>query len=110
MIVVADNEKAQKVSGLRINGHAPFINKKEYWLPAMVNVDQDIEGIWPIKSTMNEAQAAIGTLVLDRLDDLTTKRRERGLMIRKELESFKDLKFQEIYSDESQPPSLTSTL
>ena len=101
MIVVADNEKAQKVSGLRINGHAPFINKKEYWLPAMVNVDQDIEGIWPIKSTMNEAQAAIGTLVLDRLDDLTTKRRERGLMIRKELESFEDLKFQEIYSDES---------
>ena len=33
MIVVADNEKAQKVSGLRINGHAPFINKKNIGCP-----------------------------------------------------------------------------
>ena len=110
MIVVADNEKAKKVAGLRINGHAPFENKKEYWLPAMVNVDQDIEGIWPIKSTMNEAQAAIGLLVLDRIDDLTRKRRERGLMIRKELESFDELKFQEIYSEESHSHHLLPAL
>ncbi|MFL2601075.1 MAG: DegT/DnrJ/EryC1/StrS family aminotransferase [Flavobacteriaceae bacterium] len=110
MIVVADNEKAKKVAGLRINGHAPFENKKEYWLPAMVNVDQDIEGIWPIKSTMNEAQAAIGLLVLDRIDDLTRKRRERGLMIRKELESFEEIKFQEIYSEESHSHHLLPAL
>ena len=101
MIIVADEEKAKKVRGLRINGHAHFEDKKEYWLPAMVNVDQDIEGIWPMKSTMNEAQAAIGELVLKRLDKLTEERRERGLLIRRELENFTELQFQEIYSEKA---------
>ena len=101
MIIVADQEQAKKVNGLRINGHAPFKDKKEYWLPAMVNVDQDIEGIWPMKSTMNEAQAVIGELVLKRLDKLTEERRERGLRIRHELQRFTELKFQEIHSDQS---------
>lgn len=98
-ITVKNDALAAKVPGLRLNGHAPFTNKPEYWLPAMVNVDQDIDGIWPIKSTMNEPQAAVGSLILERMDDLTERRRKRGLLIRKELADFKELEFQTIHDE-----------
>ena len=75
MIVVKNQDLAKHVKGLRLNGHAPFVNKDEYWLPAMTNVDEDIPGIWPIKSSMNEAQGAIGSLIIKRMDSLTEKRR-----------------------------------
>ena len=101
MITVADPEMAKNVTGLRLNGHAPFQDKKEYWLPAMVNVDQDMDGIWPMKSTMNEPQAAVGALVLERMDTLTQQRRDRGMRIRKELEGFSDIQFQHVYNDEA---------
>jgi perosamine synthetase len=101
MIIVKDPTLYDKVSGLRLNGHAPFTNKPEYWLPAMVNVDEDIAGIWPIKSTMNEPQAAVGALVIERMDELTEQRRERGFKIREALSDFKDLEFQAIHSREA---------
>jgi dTDP-4-amino-4,6-dideoxygalactose transaminase len=84
-----------------LNGHAPFLNKKEYWLPAMTNVDQDLEGTWPIKSTMTEAQAAVGRLVLGRLDALTTQRRYRGIAFREAMRDFPELHFQEIHASEA---------
>jgi perosamine synthetase len=100
MIVVKSSTLAQKVPGLRLNGHAPFANKPAYWLPAMTNVDQDLEGIWPIKSTMTEAQAAVGRLVLRRLDELTAQRRKRGLEFRQALSDYPELHFQAIPQQE----------
>lgn len=101
MLTVADPEMAKKVTGLRLNGHAPFKNKPEYWLPAMVNVDQDMDGIWPMKSTMNEPQAAVGALILERMDELTEQRRKRGMHIRNELASFPELQFQYIHDEDA---------
>lgn len=101
MITVKDPALYDKVTGLRINGHAPFTNKLEYWLPAMVNVDEDITGIWPFKSTMNEPQAAVGALIIERMDELTEQRRERGLKIREALSDVKELEFQAIHSREA---------
>ena len=37
MIVVKNQDLAKHVKGLRLNGHAPFVNKDEYLLPAMTN-------------------------------------------------------------------------
>ena len=98
VITVADLEFASKVTGLRLNGHAPFKNKKEYWLPAMVNVDEDMSNVWPIKSTMNEPQAAVGSLLINRMDELTNRRRIRGMYIRESLSEIKELEFQYIYN------------
>lgn len=101
MIVVKDPHLAGKVSGLRLNGHAPFAEKPEYWLPAMTNVDQDIDGMWPMKSTMTEVQAAVGLRVLSRLDDLTAQRRARGLAFREALQEFPELHFQAVHTPEA---------
>jgi dTDP-4-amino-4,6-dideoxygalactose transaminase len=101
MLVVKDAERAARVPGLRLNGHAPFENQTEYWLPAMGNVDLDMEGTWPIKSTMNEAQAAVGELVLGRLDALTAERRKRGLAFREAMSDFPELRFQTIHAPEA---------
>ena len=99
MITVKDEKLAKKVLGLRINGHSQFENKTKYWLPAMVNVDLDIDSVWPIKSTMNEVQAALGATIIERMDQLTEQRRKRGLLIREKLKDCKDLIFQEIYKE-----------
>ena len=99
MIVVKDQDLAKHVKGLRLNGHAPFTNKEEYWLPAMTNVDEDIPGIWPIKSTMNEAQGAIGSLIIERMDSLTDSRRSLSEFFRTKLKNQDELKFQDIHSE-----------
>jgi perosamine synthetase len=101
MMVVADPSLADKVPGLRLNGHVPFKNKPEYWLPAMTNVDQDIDGIWPMKSTMTEAQAAVGILLLNRLDILTEQRRIRAMVFRDAMRDFPELHFQGMYTQQS---------
>lgn len=96
MMVVANPELAARVPGLRLNGHAPFAVKPEYWLPAMTNVDEDIHGVWPMKSTMTEAQGAVGCLLLKRLDTLTQQRRARGMAFREALRDFPELRFQAV--------------
>ncbi len=101
VITVANPELASKVTGLRLNGHAPFKNKIEYWLPAMVNVDEDMENVWPIKSTMNEPQAGVGSSLIARMDELTNRRRKRGMLIRDSLKEIKELKFQYIYDNDA---------
>ncbi|NCI49054.1 DegT/DnrJ/EryC1/StrS family aminotransferase [Sediminibacterium roseum] len=101
VINVANPDLARKVAGLRLNGHAPFQNKIEYWLPAMVNVDQDIDGIWPVKSTMNEVQAALGSHLIARLDELTERRRKRSMQIREALKDIPEIIFQSIYAAEA---------
>ena len=101
MIVVKDNDISTKIPGLRLNGHSPFNDKQSYWLPAMVNVKSDIDGIWPFKSTMSEAQAALGSMLLTRLDDLTNARRNRDNIIRSYLSEIGALKFQYTYNIEA---------
>jgi perosamine synthetase len=102
MLTVKSPLMANKIPGLRLNGHAPFTNKSEYWLPAMGNVDQDLDGVWPMKSSMSETQAAVGRLVLKRLDNLTEQRRKRGLAFRDAMKDFPELKFQTIHASEAQ--------
>jgi perosamine synthetase len=101
MLVVADPDLAKKVTGLRLNGHTPFAGKSEYWLPAMVNVDQDIAGVWPMKSTMSEPQAAVGSLLLQRMGKMTEQRRSRGMTFRAAFKDFPELQFQGVHTSEA---------
>lgn len=101
MLVVRDPETARLVPGLRHNGHAPFPDQVDYWVPAMADVRTDIPGVWPQNFSMSEIQAAVGSSVLRRLDDLTAARRSRALAFREALADFPELRFQRIGEPEA---------
>jgi perosamine synthetase len=89
-----DNELAKLVPGIRHNGHAPYKNKKAYWLPAMSNVDLDLQSIWPHNFSLTEAQAALGSQLIKRVPALTIERQKRADRFKKELSDFPELVFQ----------------
>jgi len=101
ILTLKDKNLVKLIPGLRHNGHAPFQNKTDYWKPAMSNVDLDMEGIWPHNFSLTEAQAALGSVLLKRLDSLTELRRDRANKFRSSLMEFSELKFQKIISQES---------
>ena len=74
MIYVKDNKLASKVPGLRHNGHCNFkFRRKNYWLPAMGNLDIDLKNQWPFKFTLSEIQCGAGIVMLKKLDKLKAK-------------------------------------
>lgn len=94
MLTVRDERLARLVPGLRHNGVRPFERQSRYWLPAMSDVDFDIEGLWPYNFCLGEPQCALGSKLLDRLDKTNARRRKRGLKIRRALADFPELSFQ----------------
>lgn len=95
MLTTKHAEFAALIPGLRLNGHRPFPNRERDWLPAMVNVDEDLEDAWPIKSSMTEVQAAVGRSLLKRLDSMISKRRQRALSLRDKIkQNFNEIQFQ----------------
>jgi len=69
VLTVRSDEDAALVPGLRHNGVRAFPGVRErYWVPAMSNVDIDIEGIWPNNFCLGEAQCALGSELLKTLD------------------------------------------
>ncbi|MCK5736230.1 MAG: DegT/DnrJ/EryC1/StrS family aminotransferase [Spirochaetaceae bacterium] len=70
-ITVRDDADAALVPGLRHNGTRGFEGERErYWVPAMSNVDMDMDGIWPNNFCIGEAQCAVGIEELKYLDDV----------------------------------------
>jgi perosamine synthetase len=99
ILIVKDSKKASMVKGLRHNGHAPYTERTHYWKPAMSNVDLDIEGVWPFNYSMTEVQAALGTKLMERLDSLNAKRRDRAKTFIKEMSDYPELIFQKTPTD-----------
>ena len=68
MLTVKSDEDAKLVPGIRHNGVCGFTYPRErYWVPAMSNVDLDIEGFWPNNFCIGEAQCALGSMELKNL-------------------------------------------
>ena len=68
MLTVKSDEDAKLVPGIRHNGCCGFDYPRErYWVPAMSNVDMDIEGFWPNNFCIGEAQCALGSVELKSL-------------------------------------------
>jgi dTDP-4-amino-4,6-dideoxygalactose transaminase len=101
MIAVQDADMAKKIPGLRLNGHRPYLGQEKYWLPAMTDLGVDMDGAWPMKSTMSEVQGAVGVLLIKRLDALIAVRRRAAKKYRSELAECSELKFQKIYDEYS---------
>ena len=94
-MLVVNNKKYQKhIPGLRHNGHRNFFKKKNYWLPAMVDVCEDIKGITPFNFPMTEVQAAVGSLLIKRVNKLNLKRIKRAEKFIKSMETYPFLNFQ----------------
>lgn len=97
MLVVKSDQEAGLVDGLRHNGIRPFPpGRPRYWVPAMSNVDIDIEGQWPTKFCMSEAQCALGSSLLKRLDKVNQTLRAQFEGMRKRLDKYGYVKFQEV--------------
>jgi perosamine synthetase len=80
ILTVKSDKDAKLVPGIRHNGARPFEGKRErYWVPAMSNVDIDINGVWPNNFCIGEAQCAFGSAALKNLDKINdTLRNQAG--------------------------------
>lgn len=69
MLTVKNAADAAITPGLRHNGVRPFTgDRPRYWVPAMSNVDIDLEDVWPNNFSIGEAQCALGSELLKTLD------------------------------------------
>ena len=97
MITVSSSEYAKYIPGLRHNGHRSFDENREYyWIPAMNNVDFDIDGVWPYNFSIGEAQCALGIELMSRLDEINARRYRNARKIIDELSDYSELVFQAI--------------
>jgi perosamine synthetase len=94
MLTVRREEDAAKVPGFRHNGVRPFPSGRErYWVPAMSNVDEDLEGQWPMKYCLTEAQCALGSVLLKRLDLISETLRAQYRALQERLSPLDFLQF-----------------
>ena len=95
MIMSKIPEFCDKIPGLRHNGHRAFdIFENEYWKPAMVNVDFDIENIWPHNFSIGEIQCALGVNLLKRIDEINKRRQKKAQYIIDALTKLEEIGFQ----------------
>ena len=95
MIITNMPEFVEKIPGLRHNGHRGYPDDREhYWKPAMVNVDFDIENVWPHNFSIGEIQCAVGINLMKRLDEINERRYKKAQYIIQGLADFPELKFQ----------------
>tara|TARA_B100000886_G_C20421800_1_gene491974 strand:- start:186 stop:1364 length:1179 start_codon:yes stop_codon:yes gene_type:complete len=79
---------------MRHNGHCNFdFKRKNYWLPAMGNLDFELENKWPFKFTLSEIQCAAGIRMLKKLDKLNSLRISRAKRAIKSWSSLNELSF-----------------
>ena len=98
MIYVKNSKLASKVPGLRHNGHCDFnFKRKNYWQPAMGNLDLDLKGKWPYKFTLSEIQCGAGIISMKKLDKLNKLRIKRAKKFITSLKMFKELDFNEAF-------------
>ena len=78
-IYIKSSNLAKKIPGLRLNGHKQYSSKrKNYWLPAMINTQEDLEYSWPYKFSLSEIQCAAGILGLKKIEKLNQIRIKRA--------------------------------
>lgn len=101
MISVKNKDYSKIITNYRHNGHQPFENQKNYWLPAMTDVKLLKRDYFPFKSTMSEIQGALGYKLLDKLDNFTEQRRALSKKIKSSLDHLPELSFQKFSIKES---------
>ena len=97
-VFIKSNLESKKVAGLRHNGHSNFkFSRKDYWIPAMGNVDEDLKNFWPYKFTLSEIQCAAGYLGIKKINKYNQIRINRDKKIIKYLSNIKELEFNKFF-------------
>ena len=103
MLVVNDDKYADLIPLLRHNGHCGFEFEREYyWVPAMGNVDlPELNGepLWPNNYCLGEVECALGTKLLERIDQLNKEKRKRAIQFIDALSDYPELRFHRVDSD-----------
>jgi dTDP-4-amino-4,6-dideoxygalactose transaminase len=69
ILTVKSDADAALVPGLRHDGLRPFpAGRERYWVPAMTNVELDMESVWPNNFCIGEVQCALGSELIKTLD------------------------------------------
>lgn len=97
MLTVASPSHAALVPGLRHNGMRAYpAGRPRYWIPAMSDVDFDIDGVWPYNFCLGEVQCALGTKMLARLDAINAERAARAAHFLAAFSGYPELSFQRV--------------
>lgn len=97
ILIVTNDQDAKAVSGLRHNGIRPYPgDRPRYWVPAMSDVELDVEGQWPTKLCLTEAQCALGSVLLKRLDQINQRLHSQFEGLRERLKRSEYVTFQEV--------------
>jgi len=97
MLTVRSDADAALVPGIRHNGCCGFSYPRErYWVPAMSNVDVDIEGFWPNNFCIGEAQCALGSVQLKSLKGHSDRIIEQNDKMRALLSDVPEITFNKI--------------
>lgn len=100
MLTVRSDTDAALVPGIRHNGVRVYGGERpRYWVPAMSNVDIDIDGVWPYNFCIGEAQCALGSVELRRLDAINDTLIEQATKIRTALCDVPEITFHEVPED-----------
>jgi len=94
MLVCRSEQRDTIARKLRWMGNWPFEKKRErYWVPAMGDLVAAMPGVWPVNSCLGEIQAAVGRVVLRRLDAINDNRRAQADRFRSALADCPELVF-----------------
>ena len=97
ILTVKGDADAALVPGVRHNGVRAFPpGRPRYWVPAMSTVDLDMEGVWPNNFCLGEAQCALGSVLLKRLDRVNDTLRAQADKLRQRLADIKEITFQKV--------------
>ena len=97
MLTVKSDADAALVPGIRHNGCCAFDYPRErYWVPAMSNVDMDIEGFWPNNFCIGEVQCALGSEELKTLTANTDRIIAQNDRLRELLKDVPEISFNKI--------------
>lgn len=100
MLYVADPKLASLVPALRHNGHCAYEGeRKDYWKPAMGNVDLpmlDDTPLMPSNYCIGEIECALGAKMLDRIDEINAQKRARAIKLIDDLADYPELEFHRV--------------
>jgi len=96
-LTVKSDADASLIPGLRHNGIRPYpAGRERYWMPAMTNVDIDIENVWPNNFSIGEAQCALGSELLKTLDQFNDRQVAQANKLRASLANVPEISFANI--------------
>jgi len=103
MLVVKEKKYADIIPMLRHNGHCAWnFERENYWTPAMGNVDlPELNGeyLMPNNYCLGEVECALGSKLLERLDEINRQKRERALHFIDSLQEYNLLQFHRVDSN-----------